>query len=183
MSPRNDLLFSRDHPEVASDIQRRRLRRQKCLLGTTPSSLIDLLMAHQSTDRWWASMRVTTCEMFVFSPPAESGSLDFRKVQLFFFLLPSSSSYSSSAPLPACRDWAKIAFICVYGIFYFTLIYNKYIIYLYRLCYIYYFIYYSSGCSGPRLDPNIESQNRFQKGCQIECQNICELELGCQKEC
>ena len=54
----------------------------------------------------------------------------------------------------------------------------------------------SSGCSGPRLDPNtcqtgqIECQTECQHTCQIEClkdcqiewcQNICQIE--CQKEC
>ena len=50
-SPRNDLLLTRDHPEVASDIHRRRLRRQKCLLGTTPGSLIGSFIAHPSNKR------------------------------------------------------------------------------------------------------------------------------------
>ena len=30
----------------------------------------------------------------------------------------------------------------------------------------------SSGCSGPCLEPNIEGQNRCQKGCQIECRSM-----------
>ena len=50
----------------------------------------------------------------------------------------------------------------------------------------------SSGCSGPRLDPNtcqtecqIECLKRCQIECQIDCQNRCQKECQsiCQKEC